>query len=68
MPESIRITTEIDTLLKTVIENWSNIRELLSPEEAGRRYNLLSLSTNQLEGLFRLHGNVSLRACQLSTS
>jgi hypothetical protein len=60
MPENIPITTEIDTLIKTVIQNWGRIKELLSPEEAVRRYNrLLSIQTNQLEGLFRLHGNVS---------
>ena len=68
-PENIPITTEIDTLLKTVIENWGRIKELLSPEEAVLRYNrLLGLQTNQLEGLFRLHDNVSSSARLPSTN
>jgi hypothetical protein len=69
MPENIPITTEVDTLLKTVLENWGRLKDLLSTEEAIRRYSrLLSVQTNQLEGLFRLHSHVSSSARQPLTS
>ena len=61
MPENTPVDTNVNTLLRTVTEEWSKLKQALSPEEAVRRYNrLLSIQTNQLEGLFRLRDNVSL--------
>jgi|ERR1700722_1370595 len=67
MPENVLVDTNVNTLLQTVTEEWSKLRQSLSPEEAVPRYNrLLSIQTNQLEGLFRLHDNVSLSHSYIS--
>lgn len=65
MPEGVKITPEINILLNTVFKEWNELKARLPPKEAVLRYDrLLSLQTNELEGLFSLHGKVSLSSPQ----
>ena len=60
MPEGVEITPEINILLETVFREWNELKALLPPKEAVLRYDrLLSLQTNELEGLFCLQDKVS---------
>jgi hypothetical protein len=69
MPDEVKITPEINILLNTVFKEWNELKARLPPDETVRRYDrLLSIETNELEGLFSLHGKVSLSASQPLTS
>ena len=61
MPQDVPHPIEIDIIVEDVLRTWTQLQNTLPPEDAVKRYNrLLSLQTNQLEGLFRLHGAVRL--------
>jgi hypothetical protein len=62
MPSTVVLPVEIDTVLRDVVLTWNLLRNTMLQGEAVKRYNrLLSLQTNQLEGLFRLHDAVNLQ-------
>ena len=60
-PPEIPVSKELEALLSEVQADWEDLKETLSPTEAVVRYNrLLSVQTNQLEGLFLLKDEVWL--------
>jgi hypothetical protein len=59
MPQTKKFSPQVGGLIQSVMDSWSDLASILSPDEAVTRYNrLLSLQTNQLEGLFLLYGVV----------